>query len=159
MDYTPTDIVKRLLLDVQFKDTDILFEPCRGGGAFYNEFPAHLSKHYCEIKEGKDLFKHNKEAEYTKCITNPPYKMKTEWGDVNICIRFIEKCMDLVNDECWFLLNSNMFGSLTPLRLTRYEELGWKLASIRIVNITKWYGRYYWICFSKNKPAICKYTI
>ena len=157
---TPPDIAKRLLTDVDFKQYDVLFEPCRGDGAFYDNFPSDLPKHFCEIKEGKDLFKHTPESQfYTKCITNPPYKMSTEWGDLNICIKFIEKCMDITRDECWFLLNGTMFSSLTPMRLHRYEEKGWKLCFIRIVNITKWYGRYYWICFSKQKDAIIKHSI
>ena len=51
-----------------------------------------------------------------------------------------------------------MWNSITPVRLRNWGDLGFNLCFIRVVAIKKWYGRYYWVCFSNNKDAIVKYT-
>ena len=69
----------------------------------------------------------------------------------------MEKCFELSDDECWFLLNNQMFNSITPVRLKKYKQLGFCICFIRILNISKWYGRYYWICFKKNSASILEF--
>ena len=154
--YTPIDIVENILNDIKFIATDNTLEPCKGRtNNFYNLIP--YNKDWCEIDEGRDIFTYDfNNVIFTKIITNPPYR--TNHIDAkdrqNIAIKVIEKCFELCSDECWFLLNNQMMNSLTPVRLTKYKNINWEVNFIRILNIKKWYGRYYWVCFKKHATGI-----
>ena len=50
-----------------------------------------------------------------------------------------------------------MLNSFTPKRLSKIKDMGFNLCFMRIINIQKWYGRYYWICLSKNKKSIVNF--
>ena len=158
--YTPLDISTELIKDINFNNDDLVLEPCRGGGAFYDLIPENVSKDWCEIDHGRDLFTYFDSDiynnQFSKVITNPPYR--TNHADVklrkNICMPFIFRCLELCSDECWFLINLKMWNGLTPLRLKKISEMGFSLCFIRILNIKQWYGRYYWICFKKNATSI-----
>ena len=43
-----------LIARIQFQDGDIVMEPCKGTGSFYNNLPKHTSNMFCEINEGLD---------------------------------------------------------------------------------------------------------
>jgi hypothetical protein len=157
--YTPIVIAEQLLQDIQFNDNDITLEPCKGlGNSFYDLIP--YEKDWCEIDQDRDLFAWDfGDKLFTKVITNPPYlSNETNKEDrKNIAIKVIEKCFDLSTDECWFLLNNQMFNSITPARLRKYYKKGFSLVFMRILNIPCWYGRYYWICFKKNSKSIVSF--
>ena len=53
---TNPEMAKYLLSRIKFEDNDILLEPCKGSGAFYNNFPDNTINKYCEINEGLDFF-------------------------------------------------------------------------------------------------------
>ena len=52
---TNPDMAKYLLGLINFKDGDVVIEPCKGDGAFYNNLPSNVKKEWCEINEGKDF--------------------------------------------------------------------------------------------------------
>ena len=52
---TNPDMAKYLLSLIQFEDNDIVLEPCKGDGAFYNNFPDNVERRYCEIDEDIDF--------------------------------------------------------------------------------------------------------
>ena len=58
-EYTSVDMAKYLISTIKFKDNDIVIEPCKGGGAFYDNLPTNIIKKYCEIKENKDYLLFN----------------------------------------------------------------------------------------------------
>jgi hypothetical protein len=155
--FTPIEIAKELMKDIQFKGDDCTLEPCRGDDAFYDLIP--FEKDWCEIDKGRDLFKYKFDRKFTKIITNPPYitNHKKDKDRKNIFVKFIFKCLELCNGECWFLLNHAMWNSFTPRRLKIIKEMGFNLCFMRVLNIKKWWGRYYWICFSKNKTSMIKF--
>ena len=149
--YTPEDTCITLLKDIEFKNNDRVLEPCKGSGNFYNNLPSNIIKEYCEIEENKDFFK------YDKVITNPPYRNIE--NTKNICMDFIFKCIDVCNGEVWLLLNLQMLNTLTPRRLNIIKDKGFNLCFMKILNIKKWYGRYYWICFSNKKNATIDFIL
>ena len=146
--YTPPEIAQELLKDIEFKEDDSTLECCAGENAFYDEIP--FKKDWCEIEKGRDFFECNES--YTKVITNPPYKDLA--NEKNIFIPILEKMFSVCTGEVWVLINLNMFNSLTPNRLKKYGKLGFNITFMRILNIKKWYGRYYWVCFSKSEPIL-----
>ena len=98
------------------------------------------------------------DKEFTKCVSNPPYRDNAPDGQrKNILIKMIDKYFKITKDEVWLLLNHRCFNSLTPLRLSRWRELGWSITFLRILNIKKWYGRYYWICFKQGGISIVNF--
>jgi len=154
--YTPRDITQMLLKDITFKEDDLTIEPCVGDNAFYDYIP--YSKDWCEIDRGRDVFDIPDDKEFTKCVSNPPYRDNAPDGQrKNILIKMIDKYFKITKDEVWLLLNHRCFNSLTPLRLSRWRELGWSITFLRILNIKKWYGRYYWICFKQGGISIVNF--
>jgi hypothetical protein len=147
--YTPIETVQELLQDIQFVSDDLTLEPCKGReNRFYDLIPN--NKDWCEIEEGRDFFLYT--GSPTKIITNPPYKS----NDIkeNISVKIIEHSLKVCTGECWFLLNNQMYTSMTPCRLHKYLKGGWKIVFMRLLNIPCWYGRYWWICFKKGEWAL-----
>ena len=156
--YTPNEVAIELLKDIDFKENDITLEPCKASGSFYNNIP--YEKDWCEIEQGRDLFKYDfGDKRFTKCITNPPYRSNENnvKDRKNILWDFIAKCFEVTDEECWFLLSYRHLNTFTPKRLRMLKEMGFNLCFMRILNIKIWSGRYYWICFSKNKEAIVNF--
>ena len=54
-----------------FNPVGTILEPCKGTGNFYNNF--NINKDYCEISEGIDFLKYNKQVDWI--ITNPPFSI------------------------------------------------------------------------------------
>ena len=161
--YTPCEVAKDLIKDITFNDNDLVLEPCRGGGGFYDIIPHHISKDWCEIAHGRDFFTYFSESIYnnyfSKIITNPPYKTNHTDAKLrkNIFMPFVMRCLELCSDECWLLLNNQMLNGFTPLRLEKIKDMGFSLCFLRILNIKQWYGRYYWLCFKKNSTSIINF--
>tara|TARA_R110000744_G_scaffold175901_1_gene294701 strand:- start:82 stop:570 length:489 start_codon:yes stop_codon:yes gene_type:complete len=153
--YTPIEITKDLIKDIEFIDGEKILETCRGGGAFYDILPNNIVKDWCEIDLGRDFFTYNEKVDIS--IANPPYKAEIDGVLKNVIIKWMDHQFSITNKECWYLLNSRCWSSITPLRLNKWSALGWNMCFMRILNIKKWYGRYYWICFSKTKPAIIQF--
>ncbi len=154
--YTPYETIEYIFKDISFQENDICLEPTAGRELrMFKNIPCE-NKDYFEIDFGLDFLETNITKRYTKAITNPPYRtnhMDRKLGK-NIAIKVMEKCFEVCDDECWFLLNNQMLNSLTPLRLQKYKELGFVIVFIRILNIQRWYGRYYWVCFKKGGKSI-----
>ena len=156
--YTPRDIAEDLLKDIDFTEEDYIIEPCSGDGAFYDIIPKICKKYWCEIEKGRDVFELEDKPVYTKCIGNPPYRDNAPDGQrKNILIPMIEKYFKITKDEVWILINHRSFNSITPVRLRRWDNLGWRISFLRILDIKKWYGRYYWVCFKQGGKTIVNF--
>lgn len=55
---TPTNISK-MVIDL-FEIDGIILDAFMGTGSFYNQYPSHLQKEWCEIDKGKDFFEYDK---------------------------------------------------------------------------------------------------
>lgn len=155
--YTPKEIVEKIFNDIDFKEQDSVLEPCVGRERnMFDLIPDIVDlKEWGEIEEGRDIFEYDYGRKFTKVIVNPPYKDNN--NKKNIAMIFIFKCLELCSDECWVLLNNMMFNSLTPIRLKKMKEEGFEITHLRILNIPKWYGRYYWICLKKGGKSLVKF--
>lgn len=157
--YTPREICEEIFKDIDFKETDITLEPCKGRDGettMYGLIPG--NKDWCEIEYGRDFFTYEFSNKFDKIITNPPYRGNEPEGiRKNIGWDFIRRCFELIKDdgEVWLLLNHKMFNSLTPKRLNDIQPFN--IHFMRILNIKLWYGRYYWVCFKKGEGCV-KYT-
>ncbi|EKO3727501.1 DNA methyltransferase [Vibrio metschnikovii] len=102
---TPPWCVKALLDCIEFREGDVISEPCRGDGRITNELPKnHLIK-YAEIAEGIDYLNPKRDMSADVIITNPPFSLALE---------FIATAMtrDLAVDGTMvFLLRLSMLGS------------------------------------------------
>ena len=71
---TPLEISKMIIN--MFDLYGIILDPFKGDGSFYNQYPKHVSKDWCEIKENRDFFKYDKKVDWI--ISNPPYSILDE---------------------------------------------------------------------------------
>lgn len=155
--YTPKEVIEKIFSDIDFKDNDSVLEPCVGRDKnMFDLIPDIVDlKEWGEIELGRDIFEYDYGRKFSKVLVNPPYKDNN--NEKNIAMKFIFRCLELCSDECWLLLNNKMFNSLTPIRLKKMKELGFELTHLRILNIPKWYGRYYWICLKKGGQSLVKF--
>src|SRR6056297_1655377 len=77
--YTPEDIAKRLIAKIPVDvENDSMGDPCKGSGAFFNNFPVcEHHKVYLEIDEGKDFLKEGFKVDWQ--VTNIPFSMPKEF--------------------------------------------------------------------------------
>lgn len=73
--YTNDEVAKDIIS--HFQPSGYLLDPCKGDGAFYNNFPANCEKAYCEIDEGKDFY--NFVSKVNWVVGNPPYSIFHEF--------------------------------------------------------------------------------
>lgn len=69
--YTPRDLARAIIGELQPHLFGHVLDPARGEGAFYDAFPAHLSRHWCEISAGRDFLAWSQPVDWV--ITNPPF--------------------------------------------------------------------------------------
>jgi len=142
--YTPEQLAIYLIGKVNIQNNDLVLDPSAGvNKVFYNNFPT-KNKQYCEIHEGKDfLFSWFEQVDWI--ITNPPFHLF--W-------RYVEHSSELTRKGFAFLSSSNSLLSFTPKRLSILAKRGFSLTHMEIVNVKKWFGRYYFVIFEKDKPSI-----
>jgi len=141
--YTSEALVKKLVELVPYSKTDFVVDCASGRNmVFFNNFKTD-NKEFCEIDLQKDFFEFNKPVDWF--ITNPPF---------HLCWKFIDHASTLASKGFAFVLSSNSLLSLTPRRLTILRNRGFEITSIHIFNVKKWFGRYYFVVFEKNKKSI-----
>lgn len=109
---TPPEVAKDII--DHFKPTGTILDPCRGTGAFYNQFPKKTARYWCELSEGVDFFQWNTPVDWI--ITNPP------WSKVR---QFLVHST-LVSDNICFLIPFNHFATKCRLRIIQEAGFGIK---------------------------------
>lgn len=71
---TPIEISKKIIKMFDVEGT--ILDAFKGNGSFYNQYPSHCKKEWCEIKDGRDFFEYNNKVDWI--ITNPPYSILDE---------------------------------------------------------------------------------
>ena len=108
---------------------------------WYKNIPNGLEKYECEIEDGIDFMEWNKKVDWI--IGNPPFH--ESW-------KFTEKSIDIAQKGIAWLVNNQALNShLTPRRLELMEEKGFTLKSIKVVADKRWFGRYYYLIFTKEQ--------
>lgn len=135
-DYVSNDDVQtpQALADAivkHFKPHKLCYEPCRGGGSFFNAMKRHPDVHsefvgWSEIKEGRDFLNPNLFIyRQNWIITNPPWSL----------IRpFLQRSMQ-VADNIVFLLTINHVWTKARIRDTR--EAGFGIKEILLCDMPK----------------------
>ena len=72
-------------------------------------------------------------------------------------IEAMDKCFEVANEKVILLIGSRTFMGFTPIRLQRWNDMGWGISDICVINIPKWYGRYYIITFEKDCETMLKW--
>jgi len=153
---TPAVLASLLIQYVPLIADDVVYEPFRGEGAFYNAFPDMVVKKYTEIEDGLD-FKDFTE-EYDWVISNPPFKITLNTGKrENSFYTLLKYFLSKARKGVAFLANARCFGTLTPKRLAEINGSGWFIQKIVVSNIKKWSGRYFFIIFEKTPNEFYKH--
>jgi hypothetical protein len=98
-------------------------------------------KYECEIEDGNSFYDWNKEVDWI--IGNPPFH--EGW-------QFTKKALNIANIGIAFLLNNSALNSNnTPKRIQYMQEKGFYLQSMRVVADKRWFGRYYFVVYTKQK--------
>lgn len=67
--YTPRSLAKAVINHHPLAGT--VLDPCRGDGAFFDQFPDHVDACWCEIGEGRDFLRWQVPVDWI--VTNPPW--------------------------------------------------------------------------------------
>ncbi|MDO6707954.1 DNA methyltransferase [Photobacterium sp. 1_MG-2023] len=102
---TPSWCVKALLECIEFREGDVIAEPCRGDGRITNELPVGNMIKWAEITDGVDYLDNSIDMSADVIITNPPFSLALE---------FIQTAMNrdlAVDGTMCFLLRLSWLGS------------------------------------------------
>jgi len=138
-------MAKYLLDRIDFKEGDVVLEPCLGDGAFYDNFPTHTINKWCEINKGVDFLTSIDAVDYT--ISNPPFVPRKLFWD------FHTKAMEITRKEIYWLINLSALNVFTPKRLDEMTDQGWFIQDIHIVADKRWFGRYCFLKISKTQST------
>lgn len=69
--YTPIKIAQKIIQE--FDLNGIVLDAFKGNGVFYENYPTHVKKDWCEIEKGKNFFDYVNKVDWI--VTNPPYSI------------------------------------------------------------------------------------
>lgn len=93
-----------------------VLDPARGHGAFYDRFPAHCERLWCEVSEGRDFFDFRERVDWV--VTNPP------WSRI---LNFMQHAFTLA-DNVVFLVTTN--HAYTKARVRAAADAGFRIRGI-----------------------------
>lgn len=152
---TPADLGRDLTKLLPLEPTDILYEPFRGDGAFYNAFPEANPKLWAEIVENKDF--RTVEEPYDWVITNPPFRVDGFGKTGNAIFPLLDYFVRRAKKGVAFLVSDQGLGTLTRIRRDALRALGWDLVSMTMCDVKKWRGRYYFLVFRPSTTTCLSY--
>ena len=116
--FTPPETA-RMLVDALPLYSSVL-DPSRGRGAFYDALPAHVSRDWCELAEGRDFLKYTGRVDWI--VTNPPWsKMRS----------FIEHGMRVADHVCYLVTINHVW---TKARWSAIREAGFGLSEMLLID-------------------------
>jgi len=128
--YTPRSLVNiHLGLFYGLLDNMLIYEPFRGKGAYYNQFPEYFptcTYDWSEIDDGQDFFDYTGRPDII--ISNPPF---------SILDRVFERCFRLRPLVISFVLNQH---AVTPCRLRTANEAGYYVMHYHLTRVDRWFG-------------------
>ena len=152
---TPADCAKDLIQFVPLLEGDKVIEPFKGEGAFYDNFPAFVSKDWAELEQGKDY--RELTGEYDWVISNPPFRLDTGTKRVNSFWFLLDYYTLRAKKGIAFLGNDRCFCTLTPRRQAILKERGWKMTKLVVCSVKKWRGRYFFFILQKEGQGFMEF--
>jgi hypothetical protein len=154
---TPSELATDLIGQLTIEPTDRLYEPFKGEGAFYNNFPTTNPKDWSEITDGRDYKDYT--GEYDWVITNPPFRLDTGGKRVNSFWFLIDYYTQRAKKGVAFLANDRCFSTLTPNRMKLLNDRGWTITKLIVCSVKKWRGRYYFFILEKKITSTVSYLL
>jgi len=154
---TPELLAIKLIDEIkeELMNGDVVLEPFKGEGAFYNNLPDNIVKRYCEIEEGIDFRSYTENVDWV--ISNPPFRLLDGESRNNSIYKIILHFSLMVNKGMCFLINDYGLSTLTPNRLKQLNDNGLYINNIIVCNVKKWRGRYFFIIFKKEKSSFYRF--
>jgi len=149
--YTNEQMVKDLLAITPIKGS--VLDAGSGDKVWFKNLKG--EKYECEIERGCDFYKWNKKVDWV--IGNPPFRDKKE-GENQIW-KWINKASEIASKGMAFLINHKVFNTLTPTRLEILKNRGFYPFKLKIVADKRWFGRYYYLIFTKNKNDFISWNL
>ena len=147
--YTKEEMVKDLLKLIKFNEDDVVLDAGSGLNKVWYKNINVKNKYECELEEGNDFYDWYKKVDWV--VGNPPYSHAKD---------FLLKASEISNKGIAFLVNNQCFNSfLLPSRLEKMKEKGFYINKIKVVNDKRWFGRYYFIIFTKKKNDFIEYEL
>ena len=139
--YTSEEMAKDLIQLLPILHSDTVLDAGSGlNKVWYNNLPG--IRYECELADGCDFLLWDKQIDWI--VGNPPF---------HIGWKFLEKSAQIAKKGIAFLGNYQFWNSLTPNRLQILSESGWTVSRVHIVCDKRWYGRYYFIIFTKENST------
>lgn len=154
---TPITLCKELMKYVSYEDGDILFEPFKGEGNFYNCFPTSTTNVWTEIEEGRCYTSYRDKIDWV--ITNPPFRIIENGKRENTFYKVLNYFADRAEKGICILGNFSCFFALTPKRMSELNKKGFYLNQVVLCNVKAWKGRYYFMIFTKEPNDSFKYML
>lgn len=120
---TPIKIAQQTISFYDIPAGSMILDPCRGEGAFYDNYPTECEKDWCEIVEGRDFLDYEGHVDWI--ITNPPYSIFDD---------FLNKALDVSDNVVFLVPLSKMVSSFRRIR--RVFEYG-GIVSIDLISASK----------------------
>jgi len=137
--YTNEQMVKDLLAITPIKADESVLDAGSGNNAWFNNLKI-PQKFECEIERGCDFHEWNKKVDWI--VGNPPFHESWKW---------VNKSSEVARRGMAFLLNNQCLNSqFTPRRQQRLRDRGFYLQRIHVVSDKRWFGRYYYLIFTKK---------
>ncbi|WP_210401946.1 helix-turn-helix transcriptional regulator [Thioclava sp. L04-15] len=120
---TPPNLAEAIIEHFSHAMAGRVLDPSRGEGAFYNHYPDHVERHWCEISEGRDFLAWGDRVEWV--VTNPP------WSELRA---FTQHAMRVSENIVWLAPLTNL---TTKARLRDIDAAGFGIAELLFVDTPK----------------------
>ena len=120
---TPPELAAAVIGHFAGRMTGMVLDPARGQGAFYDRFPAHLERDWCEITEGRDFLDWHEPVDWV--MSNPPWSRLRD---------FSRHAMRIAPNIVWLAPLTNL---TTKARLRDLDEAGFGIAELVLIDTPK----------------------
>ena len=120
---TPPELAAVVIGHFAGRMSGTVLDPARGQGAFYDRFPTHLERDWCEITEGRDFLDWHEPVDWV--MTNPPWSRLRD---------FTRHAMRIAPNVVWLAPLTNL---TTKARLRDLDEAGFGIAELVLIDTPK----------------------
>jgi len=117
---TPHPLAAAIIAHFSVQMSGTVLDPAKGGGAFFDQLPNHVTAEWCELAEGRDFLAWTRGVDWV--VTNPP------WSRLRA---FTRHAMDLTDNIIWLAPLVNL---TTKARLRDMRDHGFGIAELVLIN-------------------------